>query len=89
VTNDPRVVRCGTHGKRIAAVVCGHLVEAQDRIVGFVENVSDPMNLQAWCEDCERVFLAEGGMTPAFLEFNRMSIVCNTCYVTYRARHSR
>src|SRR5579859_4367265 len=49
-------VDCGTHGTHPGAVVCRHLVEAKDRVVGFVENSSEPDDLQAWCDACEAMF---------------------------------
>lgn len=87
---DPsaRVVKCGTHGRRVAAVICIHLLEAAERFVGFVENSSDPDDLQAWCDACESLFLEQGGMTATFREFNRMNVVCDFCYAATRARQA-
>jgi len=82
-------VLCGTHGKRTAAVVCGHLVGETDRVLGFVENSSEPNDQQACCDDCERVFEQEGELTPAFKRFTDMSVVCDFCYARIRERHSR
>ena len=84
----PLMVSC-THGQRPAATVCGHMVTAADEIVGFVENSSDPLDLQAWCNACEQLFLIEGDRTPRFQEFTQMTIVCDICYGTFKARHSR
>jgi hypothetical protein len=85
----PPNVLCGTHGKQTPAVVCAHLLEETDRVLGFVENSSDPENLQAWCDDCERMFLREGSMTPAFLRFNDMQVLCVFCYERVREKHAR
>jgi hypothetical protein len=87
--DSPLMVNCGAHGKRIAAVVCGHLLRAQDRVVGFVENSSDPSDLQAWCDACEDRFLSEQALTPAFETFNDRAIVCVVCYQNLKAKHSR
>lgn len=65
------------------------MLTAKDRCVGFVENSSDPDDLQAWCDDCEKLFLEEGEMTRRFETFNGMSVVCDTCYLGLRERHSR
>lgn len=81
---SPAVVKCGTHGDRVAAVVCSHLLEARERHVGFVENSADPADLQAWCEACERLFLEEQGLTAAFREFTRMRVVCDFCYAAIK-----
>jgi hypothetical protein len=64
------------------------MLDAQDEVVGFVENSSDPSDLQAWCEACEQVFLSEGDKTPKFREFTQMTLVCDLCYESLKARHS-
>lgn len=84
----PMTIRCGEHGERIAAVVCGHMLRGEQVSAGFVENSSDPSDLQAWCSACEKLFLREGEMTDAFREFNRMAVVCTACYSEAKARHS-
>ncbi|MBO6794787.1 MAG: hypothetical protein JJ895_12820 [Balneolaceae bacterium] len=85
---EPMYVECGRHGKRIASVVCCHLLKNEGNKVGFVENHSHPNDLQAWCERCEKVFEEEGGMTNIFKEFNGMTIVCVDCYSKSKAYHS-
>ena len=82
-------INCGRHGERVAAVVCRHHVEVEDRAVGFVENSDDPNDRQAWCDDCERFFLREGDMTDEFRAFNNFAMVCMDCYMQLRARHAR
>jgi len=64
------------------------MIQANDQVVGFVENSSDPNDLQAWCDACERMFLSEGDKTPSFREFNQMALVCDICYATFKVRHS-
>ena len=56
------------------------MILATDSVVGFVENSSDPNDLQAWCDACERMFLVEQELSEAFLQFNDMSVVCDFCY---------
>lgn len=87
--DSPLMVDCGPHGKRVAAVVCRHMIDARDRVVGFVENSSDPNDLQAWCDACEAMFVREQELTPAFKAFNDMAIVCAVCYQELKTRHSR
>ncbi len=72
----------------MAAVVCGHMISARDRVVGFIENNSDPNDLQAWCDECEVMFLGEQALTPAFEEFNDRAIVCVVCYQQLKVKHS-
>ena len=86
---EPLMINCGPHGDRVAAVVCGHMTEVVDRSVGFIENESDPNDMQAWCEECEQMFLREGSMTEAFLSFNKAKLVCVVCYSDLKLRHSR
>lgn len=81
-------IKCGTHGSRVAAVVCQHMVESKDKPVGFVENSPEPDDLQAWCNECERLFTAEGSMTDRFKAFHGHVIVCDFCYDTLKNRHS-
>jgi hypothetical protein len=83
-----QIVRCGTHGTRTSAVVCRHIVEASDKVVGFVENSSDPDDLQAWCNECEGFFATEGAMTERFKAFHGHLIVCDFCYAAFKIRHS-
>jgi hypothetical protein len=83
----PLYVDCKPHGKRAAAVVCCHMLKSSEA-VGFIENSSDPNDLQAWCDRCEEMFLAEGGKTEAFIAFNDRAIVCCDCYRDFRSRHS-
>lgn len=81
-------VDCDQHDKQVAAVVCCHMVDATDP-VGFIENSSDPGDLQAWCNKCEHFFLAEGDMTNAFVSFNDFAVVCGVCYQNYKELHSK
>jgi hypothetical protein len=85
--DEPLYVDCGPHGRRVAAVVCRHMIESSEP-AGFIENSSDPNDLQAWCGRCEELFLAEGDKTEAFEAFNGMAIVCCVCYSELKAKHS-
>lgn len=83
------LINCGPHGERVATVVCQHLLDAAKAApAGFVENSSDPADLQAWCFACEEKYLAEGEMTEAFREFNGMAVVCIECYAGIKSRHT-
>lgn len=82
---EPLYVDCGQHGNRVASVMCCHLLNTKDKAFGFIENSSEPNDLQAWCYSCEEVFEQEGEMTERFRDFNNASIVCVKCY-EYLAR---
>lgn len=85
--SDPLMLHCGTHGESASAVVCKHLLLNEPAPAGFIENSSDPGDLQAWCHQCEQKFEQEGGMTDAFKEFHDMSLVCIGCYQDAKVRH--
>ncbi|MDD5262707.1 MAG: hypothetical protein PHD76_12755 [Methylacidiphilales bacterium] len=86
--NSTLLINCVSHGKRIAAVVCCHMLSTKDHKVGFIENSSDPNDLQAWCSECEAMFLSEGDKTEAFRQFNDLAIVCTDCYASIKKLHS-
>jgi hypothetical protein len=86
--DEPLMIECDSHGTRTAAIVCDHLIRPTDMILGFVENTSDPDDLQAWCNDCEQMFLREQALTEAFQEFNGMRVVCVDCYARLKKLHS-
>ncbi|MEN9844555.1 MAG: hypothetical protein RLZZ612_2384 [Pseudomonadota bacterium] len=79
---------CETHGASAPAIVCRHMLTAIDRVVGFVENSAEPDDLQAWCDECEALFLREGEMTEAFRKFNDFAVVCQGCYGLFKSRHA-
>jgi hypothetical protein len=85
---EPMLIECGSHGERVSAVVCKHLLDSAGAPAGFIENSSDPHDLQAWCHLCDEKFEQEGGMTNAFKAFNDMAIVCVVCYREAKARHA-
>jgi hypothetical protein len=82
-------VACAKHGKFIGAVVCRHHVTIKDRAVGFVENSSGLDDPQAWCDDCEALFLREQELTEAFQQFCDFAVVCPGCYEDLKQLHSR
>jgi hypothetical protein len=88
LTTKPLSVEC-KHGTLTAAVVCRHHVAALEKVVGFVENSSEPHDLQAWCEECEAYFEREGELSEAFKTFNDFAVVCVACYSELKTRHSR
>ena len=85
---EPMLINCGAHGERVSAVVCKHLLCSAVTPAGFIENSSDPRDLQAWCHQCEEKFERAGGMTDEFRRFNDMRIVCVVCYGEAKSRHT-
>jgi len=84
---EPLHINCDRHGKGVAAVVCGHLAKNVAPPLGFIENSSDPNDLQGWCYACEYLFLQEEDMTEKFRLFNHMTVVCNSCYAEIASRN--
>lgn len=82
-------VDCDEHGRQVGAIVCRHIIDAKDRVVGFIENSDDPSDLQAWCDACEAMFLREGELTEAFKQFCDLGVVCTDCYQMFKTRHSK
>jgi hypothetical protein len=79
----PLTVTCERHGELVAAVVCRHHLEVSDHPVGFVENSDDPNDQQAWCDNCEQLFLREGAMTDEFRKFNDFAMVASIAARSY------
>ena len=87
-SGDALLISCA-HGSRPSAVVCSHLLKEQVRVLGFIQNSDDPADLQAWCADCEKLFLDEGEeITERFREFNDFALVCDVCYAGIKAKHT-
>ena len=82
------MIDCGTHGARVAAVACCHLIGQDMPPAGFVENNDDPNDLQAWCYACEEKYEQEGGLTETFRDFMKMSVVCAACYAAAKTHHT-
>ena len=88
MAEEPLEISCEHHGKCIAAVVCGHLSKNNGTSLGFVENNSDPNDLQAWCYACEYVFRQENDKTESFRAFTGRAIVCSGCYADIKQKHT-
>lgn len=86
--DKPLEIDCKIHGRGIAAVVCGHVTSNNGTPLGFIENNSDPGDLQGWCYGCEYVYQQEKEMTEVFKAFNRMAVVCEDCYAKIKAKHN-
>lgn len=85
---DDRTVQCETHGTRTSTIVCCHLLRATDRVLGFVEDRSDPDDPVAWCNDCEQLYVREQEWTDALKQFADLKVVCDACYARLKKLHS-
>lgn len=85
--NDNRLAIDCQHGKEFASVICCHQLNSVEP-VGFIENSSDPDDLQAWCYACEYVYTQENDRTEKFKKFNNAKVICEKCYEKYKTIHS-
>ena len=87
MTNEEDMVDCSIHGKSVPAIVCCHLVKNNGAPLGFIENNSDPDDLQGWCYACEHLFLQELDKTEKFNKFCDFVVVCSGCYNQIKSAH--
>lgn len=80
-------INCASHGQSITATVCGHLIKNNGNSLGFIENSSEPDDLQGWCYACEYLFLQENDKTEKFMKFCDFAVVCSKCYAQLKAAH--
>ena len=86
--NKELIIDCEEHGKTATATVCRHLVKNNGAPLGFIENSSEPDDLQGWCYACEHVFLNEEDKTEKFKEFCNFAVVCTVCYKNTKNEHT-
>ncbi len=83
-----QTISCDRHSETLCAVVCRHLVNSNGHPLGFVENSSEPDDLQGWCYACEYFFQQQDEMTEEFKRFCDIAVVCINCYADIKAKHS-
>jgi hypothetical protein len=78
------VVECIEHGPQEETYVCKHLASSlkTQQPVGFYWS-SEPRG-DAWCDECEKVRIAEGGPSGDWNDrseaFASIQILCGACY---------
>jgi len=76
--------RCHVHGVQEATYVCRHILGSLDtgEAVGFHWPASSTSpRPDAWCSECERVRIVEGGeWTEWAMEFVQLKVICAECY---------
>lgn len=82
-------IECIKHETSDSSIICGHLLNNKGNTLGFVENSVEKGNFQAWCFDCESLFLKEVDKTEKFLKFNNMTVVCEACYLDIKKHHEQ
>lgn len=86
--NEKLFINCEKHGKASTATICSHLLKNNGAPLGFIENSSEPNDLQGWCYACEHVFLQEEDQTRTFMKFCNFSVVCTECYKNIKENHN-
>ena len=87
MTDNETTIECKHHGKCESAIVCRHLVNNNGAPLGFIENSSEPTDLQGWCYACEHLFIEEQDKTDKFMKFSSFAVVCSECYKEIKDRH--
>jgi hypothetical protein len=91
--DNPKRVHCEAHGERRATFVCQHLV--QGRGLGFCEADRKPVSAEesdevcAWCSECERVRVQQGGWDDISEGFANVTMICDACFEAARRRNQR
>jgi hypothetical protein len=85
-----KTVDCGIHGYERPAFVCQHL--NLETTAGFEEafdtekgmDLDEDEDLQAWCDECEKVRIKYDGWNEQSMSFARIKLVCENCYFEMR-----
>ena len=85
----PKRVHCEAHGECRATFVCQHLVRG--RGLGFCEADRKPGSAagSAWCSECERVRVQQGGWDDISEGFAKVTMICDACFEAARRRNQR
>jgi hypothetical protein len=77
-------IECQIHGQQERTHVCRHIADSltTGAAVGFHwPEESRAARPDAWCSDCERVRVAEGGdWTATAMDLVDMKVLCGGCY---------
>jgi hypothetical protein len=83
---EDKLIECSQHGKIRAAFICQHLTK--DTRTGFEESfptfpgipLDEEEELQAWCDDCEKIRAKYDGWNDESMELTKIKLVCERCY---------
>jgi hypothetical protein len=82
MTGDDRHILCETHGDRLEAFVCSHIVQSlrDGSAQGFNWTRDENGCVNAWCDLCDRELDKAGGAwNDATEAFARIALVCEGC----------
>lgn len=82
-------VECKTHGTNNATFLCSHLIEGKNLgfNLGYDPENPDELWPDAWCDECEKVFEAEGEWNDRSEKIADIKLVCADCYEDVRERN--
>jgi len=88
-----KYANCDKHISDRVAFVCQHLINNVS--IGFHEAfdsdqaIESDDDLQAWCDECEKIRLKEDGWTDDAMAFANIKVVCNQCYFEIKERNQK
>ena len=77
---------CSLHKKEATAIICGHLCYTDDAHIGFNVPADRKNDLEAWCDECEKVLNAAGGWTDSVVKFANLRSCCVGCFIALKRR---
>ncbi len=88
-----KYIKCDLHESGRVAFVCQHLLN--DNNAGYHEafdsepEVDDDDDYQAWCDECEKARLKEGGWNDVSMAVAQIKVVCDECYFVIKERNKK
>jgi hypothetical protein len=88
-----KYANCDKHISDRVAFVCQHLINNVS--IGFQEAFDSDQfiepddDLQAWCDECEKIRLKEGKWTDDAMAIANIKVVCNQCYFEIKEKNQR
>lgn len=93
MSDEPKYVECGEHGREQATFVCRHIVQTlrDGEARGFFSSGESPDNPRpdAWCGDCEDLVNRVGEWNDESEAFAGVSLLCGACYDQARAMNEK
>ena len=89
---EQQAVNCAAHGETQAAFVCRHLVGAvrsSGPAIGFNEPSPLGDEPQAWCAECDTVYLDEGEWNDVSEGFAGVTLICSGCFADLKQTHTQ
>lgn len=90
MTEETRMLHCGSHGLKRATFVCQHLTKGygQGFFWGYSEDEPDDPFPDAWCAACDEQLEKHGGEWNDENEaFAGITMICADCYLAARLRN--